>query len=212
MGWLHKIFGREDQFFELLEAGAEEARTSVTLLTSFLQTVRQGASPPELTGFTETRRKQKRIRTQTIEALGKTVIGPIEREDVQALAFALYRIPKVIEKLVERISIYPGRLPVEAFQRQAELLTEASEAVVVMVKQLRAGADLEKVREINRRLQQVEGDADKLMLTLLGDLYRGPYDQKEVVILHALYELLERAVDRCRTAGNIVVEIALKHA
>ena len=52
----------------------------------------------------------------------------------------------------------------------------------------------------------------KVMLSLLKDLCHGPYEAKELVILHELYELVEQAVDRCRNAGNIVVQIVLKHS
>ena len=49
-------------------------------------------------------------------------------------------------------------------------------------------------------------------LGLLKDLYHGPCDAKELVILQELFEMVEQAVDRCRNAGNIVVQIVLKHS
>lgn len=212
MRLLDKIFGREDESFELLEEGAAEAKTSVILLRRYLAARREGGAAPSLDEFTESRRKQKRIRSRVLTLLGKSFVTQLEREDIQALAFALYRIPKAVEKTVERLSIYPGRVPYDAFERQAELLTVAVEAVVFMVSQLRQGADIEKVEAANDRLQRAEGEADKMMLSLLGELYRTAYDPKELAILSGLYETMERAVDRCRTAGNIVVQIAMKHA
>jgi uncharacterized protein len=212
MQWLKKIFGKEDKFFDLLEAGAEEAKTSVSLLSRYLQTLSTGTTLVNLDEFVQTRRKEKRIRHQMTEELSKTFVTPLEREDIEALSFALYRIPKSVEKIVERLSIYPGRVPHTAFQRQAELLTLASEAVVFMVRELRGGTNIEKIREANDRLQYAEGEADKVMLTLLKELYHGPYEAKELVILQELYELVEQAVDRCRNAGNIVVQIVLKHS
>jgi uncharacterized protein Yka (UPF0111/DUF47 family) len=209
---LKKLFGKEDKFFDLLEGGAEEARTSVTLLSRYLQALSAGAPPASLDEFVHSRRKEKRIRHEMTEELSKTFVTPLEREDIEALSFALYRIPKAIEKIVERLSIYPGRVPHAAFQRQAELLTLAAEAVVFMVKQLRGGTQIEKIREANDRLQYAEGEADKVMLGLLKDLYQGPYDAKELVILQELYEMVEQAVDRCRNAGNIVVQIVLKYS
>lgn len=209
---LKKLFGKEDKFFDLLEAGAEEARTSVSLLARYLQTLSAGGPPANLDEFVQSRRKEKRIRHQMTEELSKTFVTPLEREDIESLSFALYRVPKAIEKIVERLSIYPGRVPYAAFQRQAELLNLASEAVVFMVKELRNGTKIERVREANDRLQYAEGEADKVMLGLLKDLYHGPYDAKELVILQELYEMVEQAVDRCRNAGNIVVQIVLKHS
>ncbi|MFI5356233.1 MAG: DUF47 domain-containing protein [Opitutales bacterium] len=209
---LKKLLGKDERFYDLLEAGADEAKTSVNLLANYLQSLKKGGPPENLDEFILTRRKEKRIRHLMVEELGRTFVTPLEREDIENLSVALYRIPKAVEKIVERLSIFPGQLPPEAFQRQAELLTVAADAVEVMVKQLRGGADIEKVREANSRLQYAEGEADKVMLGLLRDLYHGPFDAKQIVILQELYEMVERAVDRCRNAGNVVVQIVLKYA
>lgn len=210
---LKKLLGKDDKFFDLLEAGAEEAKASVDLFASYLKKLADSnGATGTLDDFVQTRRKEKRIRHLMTEELSKTFVTPLEREDIESLSFALYRIPKQVEKIVERLSIYPGRVPHSAFQRQAELMSQAAEAVAFMVKQLRGGTHIEKIRAANDRLQYAEGEADKVMLGLLKDLYHGPYDAKELVILQELYEMVEQAVDRCRNAGNIVVQIVLKYS
>ena len=209
---LKKLFGKDEKFYDLLEASAEQALNSTQLLANYLQRSQSFTSANDLDEFIQSRRKDKRITQQITEELCKTFVTPLEREDIEALSLALYRIPKIVEKLVERLSIYPGRLPREGFQRQAVLLGQAAEAVVFMVKQLRNGAKMKGVQEANERLQFAEGEADKVMLGLLKDLYHGPYDAKELVILQEIYEMVEQAVDRCRNAGNIVVQIVLKHS
>jgi uncharacterized protein Yka (UPF0111/DUF47 family) len=208
-----KLLGKDDKFFELLEAGAEEAETSVALFAASLQRIASGGGAAlSLDEFNLARRKEKQIRQMTTEALSKTFVTPLEREDIEALSFALYRIPKQVEKIVERLSIYPGNIPHSAFERQAELMLQAAKAVVFMVKQLRGGTNIERIREANDRLQFAEGEADKVMLSLLKELYHGPCNAKELIILQELYEMVEQAVDRCRNAGNIVVQIVLKHS
>ena len=210
---LKKLLGKDDKFFDLLEAGAEEAKTSVDLFATYLKKIASGdGAPGALDDFVQTRRKEKRIRHQVTEALSQTFVTPLEREDIEALSFALYRIPKLVEKIVERLSIYPGRVPHTAFERQVQLMSQAAEALVFMVKELRKGTHIERIREANDRLQYSEGEADKVMLALLKELYHGPYDAKELVILQELYEMVEQAIDRCRNAGNIVVQIVLKHS
>ncbi|PTY01104.1 DUF47 family protein [Opitutus sp. ER46] len=211
---LKKLLGKDDKFFDLLESGAHEAKVSVDLFSAYLKriaSVSDGSRAP-LDDFVQARRNEKRIRHTVTEELSRTFVTPLEREDIEALSFSLYRIPKQVEKIVERISIYPGRLPHAALHRQAELMMQAAEAVEFMVKQLRGGTHIEKIREANARLQFAEGEADKVMLGLLKDLYNGPYDAKELVILQELYEMVEQAVDRCRNAGNVVVQIVLKHS
>ncbi len=209
---LRKLFGKEEKFFDLLEASAEEAKSSITLLASYIQTRTAGSPSASLAEFIQSRRKDKRITQQITEALSRTFVTPLEREDIEALSIALYRVPKTVEKIVERLSIIPGRVPREGLQRQAELLEQAVGAVVFMVKQLRGGTHMEKIREAQERLQFAEGEADKVMLGLIKDLYHGPYDAKELVILQDLYEMVEKVVDRCRDAGNVVVQIVLKYS
>lgn len=212
MNFLQKLIGKNDVFFDLLEDGAEEARVSVELLEKFLLQLKEGKKPAGLDDFTQARRKEKRIRHLMTEELSRSFITPIDREDLESLSVALYRIPKQVEKIVERLSIYPGRLPCEMFSRQAELMNQAATALVFMVKQLRKGANLEIIREANDRLQYAEGEADKVMLEQLRTLYTGPCDAKEFVILQKLFEMVEQAVDRCRNAGNIVVQMVLKYS
>ena len=87
---------------------------------------------------------------------------------------------------------------------------QATDTVLAMVRQLRRIQELEKIKELNERLQYIEGEADKLMLDLLSDLYSGRHDSLKVIVLKDLYELLERIIDRCRDAGNVINHIVLK--
>jgi uncharacterized protein Yka (UPF0111/DUF47 family) len=209
---ISKLFGRDQKFFDLLEASAEEALTSTKLLSNYLQRIESYRSSGDLDDFIQSRRKDKKITSRITEELCKTFVTPLEREDIEELSLALYRIPKMVEKIVERLSIYPGRIPREGFVRQAQLLGQAADSVVFMVKQLRHGANMEKIGEANERLQFAEGEADKYMLGLIKDLYQGSYDAKETVILQDLFEMVEKAVDRCRDAGNVVFQIVLKYS
>jgi uncharacterized protein Yka (UPF0111/DUF47 family) len=84
--------------------------------------------------------------------------------------------------------------------------------VLAMVKQLRHGINARAAREMNAKLQSIEGDADNLEMERLRDLYRGNHTPKQIVFLHDLYGLLEKVIDRCRDAGNIIVQVALKYS
>jgi uncharacterized protein len=209
---LQKLFGKDQRFFDLLEASAEEALTSTRLLANYLQRIESYRSAGDLDDFIQSRRKDKKITSTITEELCRTFVTPLEREDIEALSLALYRIPKTVEKLVERISIYPGKIPHDGFIRQTEYLTKAAETVLFMVKQLRLGNKVEVVTEANTRLQFFEGEADKQLVTMIRELYNGPYDAKETVILQDLFEMLEKSIDRCRDAGNVVFQIVLKYS
>jgi uncharacterized protein len=209
---IRKLLGHDEKFFDLLEASAQQADSSVHHLVGLLAKLEHHDSPQSLEEFVHSRRKDKEITQELTEQLCKTFITPLEREDIQALATALYKIPKTVEKIGERMLICPQDLHGRNFQKQVELLDQAAEAVLAMVKELRKGTDIATAREMNASLQTIEGNADKLELDLLRDLYHGDYGAKNMIFLRDLYELLEKVVDRCRDAGNIILQIVLKHS
>jgi uncharacterized protein Yka (UPF0111/DUF47 family) len=207
-----RFLGHDQKFYDLLEASAQQADSSVHHLVDLLGKLEEGNSPQYLLAFAENRREDKRITQQLTEELSKTFITPLEREDIQALAASLYKIPKTVEKIGERMLISPQDLPNVSFRKQIELLDQAAEAVLAMVKQLRKGTNITVAREMNAKLQTIEGHADDLELDLLRDLYQGNYDAKHIIFLRDLYDLLEKVIDRCRDAGNVVVQIVLKYS
>ena len=206
---LQQLFGKTDRFYQLLEASAREGQESVRLLLKLLTT--PGATKG-LDDFVLTRRKEKKIAEQISEELVKTFVTGLEREDIEALSTSLYKIPKSVEKFAERYSVAAPRLGSTNFARQAEMLEKAAEIIVAMVAQLRHMQHLEKIKELNDRLQYVEGEADKLMVDLYRELYSGRYDGLQVVIVKDLYELMEKVIDRYRDVGNTVLHIVLKNS
>ena len=92
-----------------------------------------------------------------------------------------------------------------------QLLEQATNTVLQMVRELRAKSHLEKVKEQNDILQKIEGEADDLILARLKELYRLETQPVKLIILKDLYELLEKVVDRCRDAGNVISNIILKN-
>jgi uncharacterized protein Yka (UPF0111/DUF47 family) len=206
-----RFLGHDQKFYDLLEASAQQADTSVHHLIDLLAKIDNKTSAPNLAAFAQSRREDKRITQELTEQLTKTFITPLEREDIQALAASLYKIPKTVEKIGERMLICPQDLSKPTFSRQVQLLDRAAETVLAMVKQLRKGMNVGTAREMNAKLQTIEGDADELELELLRDLYQGNYDAKHIIFLRDLYELLEKVIDRCRDAGNVVLQVVLKH-
>ena len=209
---IQKLLGRDQKFYDLLEASAQQADASVHHLIGLLQKLEQHDTPENLEQFAHSRREDKRITQELTEQLSKTFVTPFEREDIQELAAALYKIPKTVEKIGERILICPEDLAGQSFGKQVELLDQAAEMVLAMVKQLRHGINARNAREMNAKLQGIEGEADKLELERLRDLFTGDHSAKQIIFLHDLYGLLEKVIDRCRDTGNIILQVALKYS
>src|SRR5438093_11503285 len=131
---LQQLFGKGDKFFDRREASAEEAPISVQAL---VRIIKSSSAPPTLEDFVLSRRKEKRIAEEISEQLVNTFITGLEREDIEALSTALYKIPKATEKFAEHFIIGLQHVREGDFPRQAGMREQAPDTVLAMVRQLR---------------------------------------------------------------------------
>ena len=62
------------------------------------------------------------------------------------------------------------------------------------------------------RLRAHDLPPDRLMLELYRDIYSGRLDNLQMFLLKEFFEILEKAIDRCREAGVVAYEIVLKNS
>ena len=77
---------------------------------------------------------------------------------------------------------------------------------------LRQHENLETMQALNDRLHKLESEADRLMMDMTRELYSGRHEALRVIVILDLYSTLEKVVDRCRDAGNVVFQIVLKYS
>jgi len=205
---LQTIFGQGNQFYTLLEDAAVAAHDS----TKALHVMLKGAErQPLLDAFKLARQRERDASDKISQALVDSFITPIEREDIEALGSALYKIPKQVEKFADRYSLATQHLEHIDFAPRAAMLEEAASVVVEMVRQLRK-MNLESMKALSDRLRSLENEADRLMLELYRDIYSGKLDPLQMFLLKEFFEILEKAIDRCREAGVVTYEIVLKNS
>ena len=127
---LQTIFGKGDKFYGLLEASAESARLSAKALIELLSTP---ATQQSLEKFKLARRREKDLFLQINEELVNTFVTVLDREDIEALNSAFYKIPKIVEKFAERYTLALDRMGIVDFTSQAEMLEQACKALKQMV-------------------------------------------------------------------------------
>lgn len=206
---LAKIFGKSDRFFELLDASAKAAYQSIEALERLLDNPNGEVSLAELT---VARRHEKQTAEQISEELVKTFVTTLDPEDIEALSRALYRIPKTVEKFGERFAIVSKHVRASDFTPQMSIAKESATVVSRMVSMIAKNPKLENVKAENDQLQELEGRADQLVLGYLKTIYSGEVEPIKAMALRDLYDLLEKVIDRCRDAGNVVTQIVLKNS
>ena len=206
---LQTIFGKGDKFYGLLEAGAQAARESTRALSELIAAP---AGQRSLERFRLAHQTVKDISAKLSEELVNTFVTALDREDIEALNSALYKITKVVEKFAERFELAAGRIGDVDFTARAAMLERACEVIEQMVKLLHKGMNLEQTKALNDRIQAIEAEADRLILELYRDSYLNETDAMRYLVRKDLFELLEKAIDRVRDAGNVVYHIVLKNS
>lgn len=206
---LANLFGKSDRFFELLSESAKSAHESIEALARLLSEA-DGNVP--LAELARARRNEKRTAETISEELVRVFVTALEREDIEALSRALYRIPKTVEKFGERYEIVQHLVQPKDFAPQMAIAQEAASVVVRMVDMLPKSPKLEEIKAANDIMQELEGRADQIVVSHLREIYSGSIDPILAMALRDLYDLLEKVIDRCRDACNVVSQIVLKNS
>src|SRR5699024_5729306 len=136
----------------------------------------------------------------------------LDREDIEAMNSALYRIPKTVEKFAERYVLVAKRLGDVDFSQRTGILVNSAEVVAEMVLELRNGLHIEPMRNLRWRLQALEAEADKLLLEPYRGFYLDTDDPMRAILTKDLFEIIEKAIDMCRDVGNTIYSIVLKNS
>ena len=204
---IRRLFGEEAKSFDLLEVLAREALNGVRLLATCLRRPDQLKTLDE---FVAIRRRSKAINNEINEALCTQLFPRWEPEDIAALASAFFKIAKTAEKIAEHLSVAPPGLKTAELAKQVPFIEKAAETVVEMLRELRQGMNPERIGTRQSQLQDLEGEADKVLAGLLRGLYSDGQRTVQLIFLKELFELQERVVDRCRDAGNVITSIVFK--
>ena len=205
---LQTIFGSGQQFYTLLDEAAQAAYDSTKALHSMMKVADR---QPALDAFKLARLRERAASDKISHALVDSFITPIEREDIESLGSALYKIPKQVEKFADRYSMAVQHLEGIDFAPRAAMLEQAAAVVVDMVHELQK-MNIDRMTTLNEKLRSLENEADRLMLELYRDIYSGRLDNLQMFLLKEFFEILEKAIDRCREAGVVAYQIVLKNS
>ena len=205
---LQTIFGSGNLFFDLLDEAADAAHESTKALVEMLK---EPAATYSLEPFKHARQRGRVVSDKINHELVDNFITPIEREDIESLASAIYKIPKQVERFADRYDLARHRLEHIDFAPRGLMLEQAAGVVVEMVKELRS-MRIEKMSKLNERLRVIEAEADRLLLELHREIYSGNLDAADTFLLKEFFDILEKAIDRCREAGVVAYQIVLKNS
>lgn len=211
MGFLARLLPQEDKFHTLIRSMSEKAEQGAILLRDFAGSTDEASRAKFSRAIIDNKAASKQLSQQMTKELAISFVTPFDREDIQDLANYLYKIPKIIDKIRERLELHGMKNDDGYVQQLALIVQEASEMQDVIEALTRKGAAKVIVDKV-AVMHDLEGKGDDLLGQLQAALFRTEVDARELILRKDIYEMLEKVMDRYRDAAATALQIVLKHS
>jgi len=151
------------------------------------------------------------ITHQCVEALHKTFITPIEREDIHRLISRMDDIIDYIDDAADRLFLYKIQIIKPEAKELTQVLLNATLEVEQAVKGLRHLDKDEAIRKRCININCLENEADSVFRRAVVCLFEEEKDTRTLIKWKEIYEDLESAADRCEDVANIIEGVILEY-
>jgi uncharacterized protein len=147
-----------------------------------------------------------RITRELYEALHRTLVTPMPRQHLLALARAIDDVVDAVEEAATELELVGVESVPERARAQARLVLHASERLGDAVERLRQRPNLEaEVTDI----YALEDEGDQLVRDALARLFASGAEPLEIVRTKTLHDRLEQALDSTKAAAIALERIAV---
>jgi predicted phosphate transport protein (TIGR00153 family) len=150
------------------------------------------------------------ITRDLITLLNTQYVTPFDREDIYQLATVIDDVVDYLEEASDLLGLYGVEMPTRHAVEQCGVIVRACEQLTFACDNLKG---LRGVQEALIELKSLEDEGDRILRDALAALFRGDgIDPLIVIRWKDIYEALERALDACETAANVIANIVVKNA
>jgi predicted phosphate transport protein (TIGR00153 family) len=205
-----KLLPRKTSFFDFFEQhaalGAEGVKEFVALTKPGADIAAQARRIKELEHETDV------VTHRCVEALHRTFITPIARDDIYQLITRMDDVIDNVEATAERIVLYELTEMRPEVSEMGDVLMRCAEQIQLAVKSLRNLKNADFILQTCIAINQLENEGDTLLRKALARLFREEKDPMMVIKWKEVFEYLESATDRCEDVAQILEGVVLEHA
>lgn len=143
-----------------------------------------------------------------VEALNRSFITPIDRDDIYKLNSILDDLIDYMEACAVRLQLFKIEKTNAGMKRFASLIYQAVDDIV---KAIETFPKMNNLMKITRDIKTIETEGDTLSHKLIADLFENEKDPIELIKLKEIYGRLESTLDRCQDLALLLEAIALKN-
>ena len=150
---------------------------------------------------------------QIMQALHRTFVTPLDREDIALLAERLDDVVDAIEEAARTMLEYQVETPTEYAIEMSRVITRCGVELEKAVGLLSTkGRKLKEILPHAVELNSLENEGDRINSRAMGALFSSSNDTIFILKWRDIYAYLEEATDRAEDAANVLEAIVLKHA
>src|ERR1700737_760396 len=208
-----RLIPQDDRFFDLFNRSAENTLEGARILHDLLINYVDGERKAR--HLKDVEHTGDEITHEVFDALNRTFVTPIDREDISTLASALHDVIDWAEKLARRIFLYPIDQPTPIAREFGKVILEQTEQIARAVPLLEDRRQVETLRRATHEIHRLEKEADDPLAEAVATLYDGVTEVPQLIKAMRwddLYQLLEDATDKAETVATVLSNIALKNA
>lgn len=203
---------REDKFRKLLDEMSVQAHDCAAHLKTFLDHEDPALREQAGTEIARCKAAAKILSLQVTKELCRTYITPFDREDIQAFSANLYRIPKTVEKIKDRLVMHNLVPDAGEFSRQADIINEQANVLRAMALEIIGKQDTKIIVAKAGAMDILEQRGDAALGELLVILFDQKSDVRDILLRKDIYEMLENVIDAYRDVSAVALQIVLKHS
>lgn len=209
---------REDHFYDYLERQAKAAHDGAKALAKFSTNGTSAVQArDEVQGIEH---EGDRIVHEMEEALAKTFVTPIDREDLQKLSSELDTVLDLTNGAIRACVMLGVDKPTDAMGKLIGIIVRCTEKIDEAMPKLRKHKYTEIVA-VARELRKFEKEADVVYREAVSELFRaegagapfreGAGDARVLIREKTVLEDLENAIDQCDAIADTLANLAVKH-
>lgn len=199
---------REDHFYDFLERQAKAAHEGAKALSKFSTNGTTAEQARDAVQKIE--HEGDRIVHEMEEALAKTFVTPIDREDLQKLSSELDGVLDLTNGAIRACVMLGVEKPTEPMKELIAIIVRATEKLDETIPKLRKHKYSDIVVDA-RELRKIEKEGDRVYREAISRLFNDVNDAKVLIREKTVLEDLENAIDACDSIADTLANLSVKH-
>ena len=202
------LIPKDEKFYDLFEELADKIVEGGKMFTDILNNYEQ--SEAKIAKLKEIEHEADIITHQTYEKMHKTFLTPLDREDIYNLVNKMDSVLDMIEAAAVRMQLYKIKKPADEIKELARILNEAVCRIKKIVHSLRDKKKYKEILEDCVEINTLENEGDIVLRMTMARLFEREKDAIELIKWKEIFEILEKAVDRCEDVANLIQGVLIE--